>query len=139
MPMLGAEGMVEHLHVHLDVIVHGKPVDVPANIGVDLRAQQMGPLHTHEASGVIHIESALKAAFSLGQFMTEWDVALTQDPIGALKADGGNSLRAYVNGEPHTGNPAGILFQDHDEIAIVYGPAGQTVDVPSSYNWPEGQ
>jgi hypothetical protein len=27
----------------------------------------------------------------------------------------------------------------HDEIAIVYGPAGQKVDVPGSYDWPEGE
>ncbi|GAB2956468.1 hypothetical protein GCM10023080_014630 [Streptomyces pseudoechinosporeus] len=139
LPMLGEEGNVEHIHAHLDVIVDGKPVTVPANIGIDEQAQQISPLHTHEANSVIHIESPVKAAFSLGQFMTEWDVALTQDSIGGLKADGGNSFRAYVNGKPYTGNPAAIEFKEHDEIAIVYGPAGQKVEVPSSYDWPEGE
>ncbi|MCP3820252.1 hypothetical protein NLX86_19750 [Streptomyces sp. A3M-1-3] len=130
---------MEHIHTHLDVIVDGKPVTVPANIGIDEQARQISPLHAHEANGVIHIESPVKAAFSLGQFMTEWDVALTQDSIGALKADGGNTLRTYVNGKPYTGSPAAIVFKDHDEIAIVYGPAGQKVDLPSSYNWPAGE
>ncbi|MET9869732.1 hypothetical protein ABZZ16_26900, partial [Streptomyces sp. NPDC006386] len=139
LPMLGGEGMVEHIHVHLDVIVDGKPVEVPANIGVDVPVQQMSPLHTHEANGVIHVESPVKAAFSLGQFMTEWDVALTQESIGGLKAEGGTSLRPYINGKPHTGNPAALEFDDHDEIAIVYGPADQKVDVPSSYDWQEDE
>ncbi|MET7714476.1 hypothetical protein [Streptomyces sp. NPDC005407] len=139
LPMLGEEGNVEHIHAHLDVIVDGKPVLVPANIGIDEQAQQISPLHTHEANGVIHIESPVKATFSLGQFMTEWEVALTQDSIGGLKADVGNSFRAYVNGKPYTGNPAAIEFTAHDEIAIVFGPAGQKVDVPSRYDWPEGE
>jgi hypothetical protein len=139
LPMLGEEGNVEHIHAHLDVIVNGTPVPVPAYIGIDQQDQKISPLHTHEVNGVIHIESPVKAAFSLGQFMTEWDVALTQDSIGGLKADSGNSFRTYVNGKPHTGNPAAIEFTEHDEIAIVYGPAGQKVDVPSSYDWPEGE
>ncbi|MBT2490706.1 hypothetical protein J7E96_19735 [Streptomyces sp. ISL-96] len=139
LPMLGEEGNVEHIHAHLDVIVDGKPVPVPANIGIDQQAQQISPLHTHEANGVIHVESPVKATFSLGQFMTEWDVALTQDAIGGLKADGGNNFRTYVNGKPYTGNPAAIEFTAHDEIAIVYGPTGQKVDVPGSYDWPQGE
>jgi hypothetical protein len=139
LPMLGEESNVEHIHAHLDVIVNGKPVPVPADIGIDEQAQQISPLHTHEANGVIHIESPVKVAFSLGQFMTEWDVALTQDSIGGLKADTGNRFRTYVNGKPYTGNPAAIEFTAHDEIAIVYGPAGQKVNVPGSYDWPEGE
>ncbi|MGP3947486.1 hypothetical protein [Streptomyces sp. 7N604] len=139
LPMLGEEGNVEHIHAHLDILVNGKPVAVPANIGIDQQEQQISPLHTHEANGVIHIESPVKATFSLGQFMTEWDVALTQDSIGGLKADGDNAFRAYVNGKPYTGNPAAIEFRAHDEIAIVYGPTDQKVDVPGSYDWPEGE
>jgi len=35
LPMLEQEGMVEHIHAHLDVIVDGRPVPVPASIGID--------------------------------------------------------------------------------------------------------
>ncbi|OKK03886.1 hypothetical protein AMK26_18175 [Streptomyces sp. CB03234] len=139
LPMLCEEGNVEHIHAHLDVLVDGKPVAVPANIGIDQPAQQISPLHTHDANGVIHIESPVKATFSLGQFMTEWDVALTKDAIGGLKAGGGNEFRACVNGKEYAGNPAAIEFRSHDEIALVYGPAGQKTDVPSSYDWQEGE
>lgn len=139
LPMLGEEGNVEHIHAHLDVLVDGKPVAVPGAIGIDQQAQKISPLHTHDTDGVIHVESPVKATFSLGQFMTEWNVALTQDSIGGLKAGGGNDFHAYVNGKEYAGNPAAIEFRAHDEIALVYGPAGQETGVPSSYDWPEGE
>ncbi|MFP1626487.1 hypothetical protein ACLB9X_15230 [Streptomyces sp. 5K101] len=101
LPMLGEEGNVEHIHAHLDVLVGGKPVAVPANIGVDQKAQKISPLHTHDSNGVIHIESPVKATFSLGQFMTEWDLALTQNSIGGMKASSGNEFRTYVNGKEY--------------------------------------
>ncbi|MEU9125663.1 hypothetical protein AB0C96_38570 [Streptomyces sp. NPDC048506] len=139
LPMLGAEGNVEHIHAHLDVLVNGKPVSVPADIGIDQQAQKISPLHTHDTNGVIHIESPVKATFSLGQFMTEWNVALTRNSIGGLKAGGGKEFHAYVNGKEIPGNPAAVEFKAHDEIALVYGPAGQKAKVPSSYNWPKGE
>src|SRR5690348_2649465 len=50
LPMLGQEGQVLHIHSHLDVFVDGKPVTVPAEIGIDLARQQISPLHTHDTS-----------------------------------------------------------------------------------------
>ncbi|MFG2949304.1 hypothetical protein [Streptomyces adustus] len=139
LPMLGEEGNVLHFHTHLDVLADGKPVVVPADIGIDLQTDQISPLHSHDTDGVIHVESPVKADFSLGQFMTEWGVALTQDSIGGLKAGNGNTLRAYINGKPYTGNPAAIILKEHDEIALVYGPTDQSTKVPSTYDWPPGE
>jgi hypothetical protein len=137
--MLGSEGQVEHIHAHLDVIVNGKAVTVPALIGIDEAGQQISPLHTHDTTGVIHIESPKKADFTLGQVMTEWDVALTQDSIGALKTGNGNELHVYVNGKEQAGNPGAIKLTAHQEIAVVYGNANDKVKVPSSYAFPSGE
>jgi hypothetical protein len=60
LPMLGQEGQVLHIHSHLDVYVDGKTVTVPAEVGIDLVRQQISPLHTHDTSGVVHIESPVK-------------------------------------------------------------------------------
>src|SRR5947208_8019589 len=54
LPMLSSEGMVEHIHVHLDVLADAQAVPVPANIGIDVAHRRISPLHTHDASGVIH-------------------------------------------------------------------------------------
>lgn len=139
LPMLSSEGAVEHIHAHLDVIVNGKQVPVPAGIGVDRQAGSISPLHTHDDSGVIHIESPEKVPFSMGQLFTEWQVALSGKHIGGLQAGQGKTLRAYVNGKPVSGNPAAITIGAHDEIALVYGKAGATPKIPKSYDFPQGE
>ncbi|MBV9023900.1 MAG: hypothetical protein JO362_08935 [Streptomycetaceae bacterium] len=136
--MMGAEGNVMHIHAHLDVLVNGKPVTVPAFIGIDEKAKQISPVHTHDPSGIIHIESPAKATFTLGQFMTEWNVALDADRIGGLKAGGGNLLRAYVNGKQIKGDPAAIMLHAHEEIALVYGPANEKGKVPATFPFRAG-
>jgi hypothetical protein len=139
LPMLASEGAVEHIHAHLDIIVDGKPVTVPASVGIDQPAQRISPLHTHDTTGVVHIESPVKASFSLGQFFTEWQVSVAADHLGGLKPAGGNQLRAYVNGKAYDGDPAAIVFHAHDEIGLVYGTAEQQKNVPSSYTFAQGE
>ena len=138
LPMLSSEGMVEHIHAHLDVLVDGQPVPVPANIGIDTVHPGISPLHTHDDSGVIHIESPVKRQFSLGEFFTEWGVSLSADKIGGLRATDGKSVRVYVNGQLRTGDPAAIRFNQHDEIALIYGPPQPEERVPATYDFPPG-
>jgi hypothetical protein len=138
LPMLSSEGMVEHIHVHLDVIADGQPVPVPANIGIDRVRRGISPLHTHDATGVIHIESPVKRQFSLGEFFSEWGVSLSADNIGGLRADDAKTVRAYVNGRLHPGDPAAIMFNQHDEVALIYGSPNPGEPVPSTYQFPAG-
>lgn len=142
LPMLGTEGQVLHIHAHLDVIVDGKAVTVPADIGIDEAKQQLSPLHTHDTTGVIHIESPKKADFTLGQVMSEWDVALNARGIGGLRTGDGDELHVYVNGKERTGDPGAVKLAAHEEIAVVYGrfPQGTPqVKVPGSYTFPDGE
>jgi hypothetical protein len=139
LPMLGAEGQVEHIHAHLDVIVDGRTVSVPANIGIDRERGSISPLHTHDDTGVIHIESPVKRQFSLGEFFSEWQVSLSPDNVGGLRASDGKALRIFVNGKPQPGNPAAITYGAHDEIAVVYGIPQPGETIPSTYGFPEGE
>jgi hypothetical protein len=139
LPMLSTEGTVEHIHAHLDIIVNGQPVVVPADLGIDQSTKQLSPLHTHDTTGVVHIESPVQANFSLGQLFTEWQVSLSANQIGGLTVGNGNVLQAYVNGKLVTGDPAAIIMNAHDEIAIVYGTAAQQANPPSSYAFPAGE
>ncbi|GAA1935973.1 hypothetical protein [Kitasatospora viridis] len=140
LPMLDSEGTVEHIHAHLDVYVAGTQVTVPALIGIDESAQRISPLHTHDTSGVIHIESPVQTDFTLGQFMTEWQVSLSADHLGGNTAGGDHTLTAYVNGKPVSGDPAAIVLHAHDEIALVYGTAAENAQltVPGSYSFAAG-
>ena len=139
LPMLGSEGAVEHIHAHLDVQVDGQAVAVPADIGIDRASGTISPLHTHDATGVIHIESPVKRQFSLGELFSEWEVSLSTDNIGALRATDGKNLRVFVNGTEKTGNPAAITFGPHDEIAVVYGTPRPGETIPSKYDFPSGE
>jgi hypothetical protein len=135
------EGSVNHFHAHLDVIVDGKAVPVPADLGIDQTAQAMSELHTHDGSGVLHIEAPARSRYILGQVFNEWGVQLGPDGIGGLKTGGGKTLTAYVDGKPVPGNPASIELTGHREIALVYGDKSATasVKVPKSYKFPSGE
>lgn len=138
LPMLSEEGSALHIHAHLDVIVDGKPVNVPAQIGVDESTQQISPLHTHNTTGIVHVESPTQAQFTLGQFFTEWQVSLSATNLGGLTADQTHLFKVYINGQPDTGDPAGVVLKAHDEIALVYGTADQQNNPPASYTFPLG-
>jgi hypothetical protein len=138
--VLGPMGRAEHYHVHVDMIVNGEPVPVPANIGVDPSSGMMTGLHTHTPDGVVHIEASRTGQpFTLGQLFTEWNVRLTTTQVGALKAGGDDALTTYVNGRKVSGNPASVRLAPHQEIALVYGPAMQQTEVPGSYKFAPGE
>src|SRR4051794_8185004 len=76
LPLLSMEATDVHFHAHLDIIVNGQPVTVPANIGIAANSG-ISSLHTHDPTGIIHIESPTQATFTLGQFFTEWKIRLS--------------------------------------------------------------
>jgi len=138
LPMLTAEGAVEHIHAHLDVLVDGRAVPVPADIGIDRSRGGISPLHTHDYSGVIHIESPVKRQFSLGEFFSEWGVGLSADNVGGLRTTDSKNVRVFVNGTQQTGNPAAIAFGPHDEVALVYGTLQPGETIPAKYDFAPG-
>src|SRR5262249_3019507 len=121
--VLSAEQLQVHYHAHVDIIDDGQKVTVPAGIGFVIKngkATGITLLHTHDTSGVLHIESAANKAFTLGQAFTEWGVALSATQVGGLQADAGHVIATFVNGKQFTGDPATIQLKKHLEIAIWY-------------------
>lgn len=139
LPMLGKEEFAVHYHAHLDVLVAGQPVPVPAGIGIDGARHLIAPLHTHDGTGVVHIESATDVPFTLGQLFTEWGQPLRSDQVGPVALGGGTVLRVYRNGQAVTGDPAALRLAGHDEIVVWVGPAGEQPRVPASYDFLPGE
>jgi hypothetical protein len=136
---LPQEGTVVHIHQHLDLYVNGQKVTVPALIGISEVGQFFSPLHTHDPTGIIHVESATASSFSLGEFFGVWGVQLTRTTIGSLHTGNGKVLRTWVNGKPLNADPTRIVLTPHQEIVIAYGtPAQMPAQVPSSYAFPAG-
>ena len=137
-----AEEMLSvHYHAHLDVIIDGKPAPVAQYLGFVAKGQNvqgLAPLHTHDFSGIIHIENDVPATFVLGQVFVEWGVRFSSTCLGSYCAGGGKELAVFVNGKRQTGDPTRIVLAKHQEIAVVYGTADQLTNVPSSYAFPKG-
>jgi hypothetical protein len=133
--MLTAEGQGLHIHAHLDVFVNGQPVTVPAYLGIDLVAGEITSLHTHDATGIIHVESPVNANFTLGQLFTEWGVRLGSGCVAGYCAPAAPSA-VYAGGVRQPGDPAAVEFHAHEEVALVIGtpPAA----IPNKYNFPDG-
>lgn len=137
LPALYEEGNALHIHQHLDILLNGKPVTVPAGIGINPVARFISPLHTHDVSGVIHVESDVKRDFTLGQFFDVWGVRFSKSCVGAYCAKGADTLRVFVNGKPISGDPRSLVLREHQEIAVVFGPLAANVAVPSTYRFEE--
>ena len=137
-PLSPVEGTVIHIHQHLDLYVDGRKVTVPAGIGID-PAVGYAPLHTHDPSGVIHVESPTVRSYTLGKFFAVWGVRFTPSCLGGYCAGGGRQLRVYVDGRLYRGDPANLVLASHQELVVAYGtPAELPSPIPSSYRFPPG-
>lgn len=140
LPALMQEGDALHIHQHLDIVVHGQTVGVPANIGIHVAAPKfIAPIHTHDTAGIVHVESPTVQKFTLGEFFTIWGVRLTDACMGGYCTDATNTLAVYVNGERYQGDPRTLELTNHQEIAIIYGtPSEMPTSTPSTYAFPAG-
>jgi hypothetical protein len=125
---LSQEQLAFHIHQHLDIFVDGKRVSVPQFIGINDSAY-ITELHTHSTDGIVHVESARKVDYTLGQFFAEWGVFLNGRCAGGYC----NGLKWYVNGVRKFGNPQKLVLKNHEEIAIVIGKPPKKI--PATFAW----
>ncbi len=91
-PCLGVEGLAQHVHPWLRIEVDGQPVTIPAAVGIVDPVYRNGaavggacfePLHTHDASGIIHLESPSPTQlYTLGDFFAVWQATYGTVRIG---------------------------------------------------------
>ena len=67
------EHLVYHNHTKLVIKIQNETQNIPAGIGI-IPNDCIFWLHTHDDSGIIHVESPIKTAFSLDQFLKVWDI-----------------------------------------------------------------
>ena len=124
----GLSELVLHHHTDLYIDIDGQPVTIPASIGYDPQGNPavLSPLHTHDTSGTVHIESD-DANFQpvLGQFMDVWGVYFTDQCLGDQCASGDTKIRAFVDGQEWPGDPTQIPLNDHEVIVLTFGTADQ--------------
>ena len=145
-PVDGIEGssremLAVHIHAHLSIFDHGRQIAVPYAIGfvrpfrvengfVDA-ARGIYWLHTHDATGIIHVESPDPRTYTLGNFFDIWGRPLTTTNVAGIEGP----VHAYVDGKPYTGNPRDIVLRTHAQITL---EVGTPLVTPPTYVFPEG-
>jgi len=127
------EGQRVHIHQHLAIFDHGKPVMIPNSVGRPLMRACLYWVHTHTPDGIIHIESPTMRTFTLGDFFTIWGQPLSSTQVASAKANKGTTLKVWVNGKPYTGDPRAIPLTPHADIVLEAGPPFPTP--PKFTNW----
>jgi hypothetical protein len=121
-----------HQHSLVSIYKDGVRQGLPENLG---RGACNYELHTHDVTGVVHIETDVAKKFSLGQLFALWNQPLGANGVAGL----GAPLRFYVIGNEkltrYTGDPAALELVPHGEIVIVSGNAPAVLP---KYRWPSG-
>ena len=87
-----------HIHSKLIIMIDNEIYPIPANIGI-IPEKCIYWLHTHDNSGIIHIESPIKRNFTLGQFLQVWKLFDNSDIVRDIVDNkiNGNISSIHVN------------------------------------------
>lgn len=133
--------LVYHIHVHLSLYVNGKQISIPLGIGIIPPAIISNGvvddghgaywIHTHDATGIIHVESPIKKDFTLKNFFDIWGETLEKGNIASFKGE----THIFINGKPFNGDLSSIVLESHEQIVI---EVGNPVVKPQTYVFPPG-
>lgn len=130
-----------HIHFHLSLWVNGEQIAIPGGVGFKDPIEENGivtdgiclyELHTHDATGIIHVEAPAPRSYTLGQLFQVWGRPLEANHVAGFIGP----VRVFVNGTPVDGDPNALPLVAHAQIALVVGtppPALPTYVLPSGY------
>jgi len=120
-----------HIHAHLTMYINGQALPLPAQIGIASDQSCLYWLHTHDTTGVIHIEAPANHSFTLGDFLDEWSNQFST--LGYPPQLDQTGWQVYVNGKPYNGDFHKIPLAAHTLITMAYNTSHVTPD--ATYNW----
>jgi hypothetical protein len=136
---LTQEGATLHVHSHVALFDHGKQIQMPRFIGFAANPQLPGGgclywIHTHDASGIIHVEAPDLSPpgggpYTLGMLFDIWGQPLSANEIAGFKGP----VTAFVNGAKYDGDLRAIPLMSHQEITL---EVGSPVVPPPNYAFP---
>ena len=109
------------IYSEISVKVNGQSIIVPENVGIDKSLwkdhsldkygmQGMSPLHTHDSTGTIHVESSVKRDYTLGEFLDVWGGLDTA-------SSSGKTVKVAVNGQP-VSDWRNHILKDKEQISL---------------------
>ena len=131
-----------HHHVHLAMFVNGQQIALPRGTGMKdpgtssfiYHATCYYFTHTHDATGIIHIEPPNSELFGLRQYFAIWGRPLSADGFAGYTG----AVTVYVNGvaQPAGTDPKSVAFVPFEQITLVIGTPPAWIPVyifPPSY------
>jgi hypothetical protein len=100
-----------HFHVRLTISLEGRNISIPPGVG--LTPDCAHPLHTHNRSGIIHVEHTQRDEFTLGDFFLVGQRWGDFDPISGRQV-----VRVSVNGERYLGDYRTLPLSDELDIHL---------------------
>jgi hypothetical protein len=127
-----------HVHTHVALFQSGRQMQVPQYIGFapSLAGGCLYWIHTHDASGIIHIEAPdinppQGGPYTLGMLFDIWGQPLEREDVAGLVGP----VTAYVNGERYDGDLRSIPMGAHQQIVL---EVGTPLVPPPNYVFPPG-
>jgi hypothetical protein len=124
-----------HVHTHLAIFNNGKQMQVPQYIGFapSLAGGCLYWIHTHDASGIIHLEAPdltppQGGPYTLGMLFDIWGQPLQRQDVAGFVGP----VTAYVNGTRYDGDLSAIPLGAHQQIVLEIG----TPVPPPNYAFP---
>ena len=137
--VLPREALTFHIHQRMAMLVNGKFLYIPAGIGIDKNLKFITEIHTHDSSGIIHVEAPAKHNFTLGQFFDVWGLRFTKQCLGGYCNTGNKKVRVWTDGKPVTGDPRKVVLTEHLSIVVAYGTLKSVpMPVPKHFPFPQG-
>ena len=126
------EQLAYHIHAHVSIYINGKLTTIPQNVGIDPGGSCIYWLHTHDTSGVIHIESPTQKDYILGNFLDEWSQRFSS--LGyPSELDLTSGWQVWIDGKPYTGDFHNIPLTAHKLITLAYNSPNVKPD--TTYSW----
>ena len=125
---LHKEQLLFHIHAHLAIYVDGQQKLIPYGIGIVPPYKLVNTangafvaggskfywLHTHDETGLIHIESPIQRTFTLGDLFDIWHQPLGPTQVGP---DAGH-VTIMVDNQPRGGDPRAVPLAAHEVIQL---------------------
>ncbi|GAC1568037.1 MAG: hypothetical protein NVS3B14_15940 [Ktedonobacteraceae bacterium] len=133
-----SEQSAYHIHALLTIYVNGQNVPLSTGIGI---APGSTPscfywIHTHDSTGVIHIESPTTRTYSLKQFFDIWASFASSSIAYPTQLSSSTGWTIYVNGKQVNTDFSHLQLTPHELITIAYNSPG--IKPVSTYSWPTG-
>ncbi len=126
-----------HHHVHLSLFYNGVQIAIPRGTGMEdpsngqyiYHAECFYFLHTHDETGIVHMEAPVDMFYNLHDYFYLWGEQLNTTDVAGYTGP----ITVFINGVQESVDPRTIQFSPYEEITL---EVGSPVVPPPVYIFP---